>query len=251
MNAGMKQPAADGTRRYAEHEEEQQKPRTVKEFDSDDQPREKAEKYGCGALSTADLWALVLRTGLSGKPVTELCRDMMRANDGSLHNLERRDRREILQIKGIGKTKAIQIEAVMEIVRRYCDEKLSERPQIRMSADIDRLMRHRIANLPHEEVWVILLNRSNHVIRTRRITSGSATASVFDIKAIMKNAILENAEGLILCHNHPSGNLRPSVQDDDITRQCRAAADTLQLRLLDHVIISSAGYYSYSDESRL
>ncbi len=231
--------------------EESLQPRTVKDLDSDDQPREKAEKYGCGALSTADLLALILRTGLPGKPITDLCRDILRQNDGSLHNLERRDRRELLKIKGIGKTKAIQIEAVMEIVRRYCAETLSERPQIRVSADIDSLMRHHVANLPHEEIWIILLNRSNHVICTRKITSGSATASVFDVKAIMKNAILENAEGLILCHNHPSGNLKPSVQDDEITRQCRQAAETLQIRMLDHIIISQAGYYSYSDNLRL
>ena len=137
------------------------RPKTVKELDVDDQPREKAEKYGCGSLSTADLWALILRTGLPGKPITELCRDLMRENDGRLHNLERRDRREILQIKGIGKTKAIQIEAVLEIVRRYCNEELSERPVISCANDIDRLMRHRIANLGHEEIWVVLLNRKN------------------------------------------------------------------------------------------
>lgn len=236
---------------YAQRDEEVSHPRTVKELDSDDQPREKAEKYGCGALSTADLWALVLRTGLPGKPITDLCRDIMRQNDGSLHALERRDRREMLKIKGIGKTKAIQIEAVMEIVRRYCAEMPTERVQIRSSVDIDRIMRHEIANLPHEEIWVVLLNRSNHVIGTKKITSGSATASVFDVKAIMKNAILENAEGLILCHNHPSGNLNPSPQDDQITRQCKQAAETLQLRMLDHVILSPAGCYSYADSSRL
>ena len=227
------------------------RPKTVKELDMDDQPREKAEKLGCAALSTADLWALILRTGLPGKPITDLCRDLMRENDGRLHNLERRDRREILQIKGIGKTKAIQIEAVLEIVRRYCNEELSERPVISCSRDIDKLMRHRIANLGHEEIWVILLNRKNAVTGIRRMTSGSATASVFDVKAVMKNAILENAEGIVLCHNHPSGNLRPSPQDDDITRICREACEILQLRMLDHLILGPQGYYSYLDKSRL
>lgn len=227
------------------------RPKTVKELDIDDQPREKAEKLGCTALSTADLWALILRTGLPGKPITDLCRDLMRENDGRLHNLERRDRREILKIKGIGKTKAIQIEAVLEIVRRYCNEELSERPVITCSRDIDKLMRHRIANLGHEEIWVILLNRKNAVTGIRRMTSGSATASVFDVKAVMKNAILENAEGIVLCHNHPSGNLRPSPEDDNITRICREACETLQLRMLDHLILGPQGYYSYLDESRL
>lgn len=225
--------------------------KTVKDLDRDDQPREKAEKYGCGVLSTADLWALILRTGLPGKPITELCRDLMRENNGRLHDLERRDRLEILKIKGIGKTKAIQIEAVLEIVRRYCNEELSERPIISCSTDIDRLMRHRIANLGHEEIWAIFLNRRNMVIGMRRITSGTSTESVFDVKAVIKNALLENADGLILCHNHPGGTLMPSPQDDNITRICREACKTLQLRMLDHLILSAKGYYSYLDKSRL
>lgn len=225
-------------------------PRTVKDFDADDQPREKAEKHGCHVLSTADLLALILRTGLPGKPVTELTRDLMRDNSNLLHNLERRTRREIMAIKGIGLTKAIQIEAVMELIRRYCEEKV-ERSPIRCSKDIDHLMRHKIANLDHEEIWCVLLNRQNLVLKSLRVSSGSATASVFDVKAILKAALLENAEGLVLCHNHPSGNLRPSPQDDSITKACRDACSTMSLRLLDHLILSTQGYYSYSDEGKL
>lgn len=232
-------------------EEETPRPRTVKEFDADDQPRERAEKFGCGVLPTADLFAIVLRTGLPGKPVTELCRDIMRANDGSLQKLERRDRRELLKIKGIGKTKAIQIEAVMEIARRFGSEIPLERPVIKDKNDIDRLMRHKIANLPHEEIWIILLDRGNHVISTRRMTSGSATSTVFDVKAVIKNALLEDAEGLVLCHNHPSGCLRPSPQDDQITRICREACALMQIRMLDHVILSHIDSYSYHDNGRL
>lgn len=236
---------------YADLESSESRPMTVKDFDVDDQPREKALKLGVGALSTADLWALVLRTGLPGKPITELCRDLMRQNQGSIHNLERRDRRELLKIKGIGTTKAIQIEAVMEIVRRYCREELSERPRIRQSSDIDRVLRYRIANLPHEEIWVMLLNRSNHVISTERLTSGTATASVFDVKTVIKMALLENAEAIVLCHNHPSGALIPSPQDDEITRACKAAAELFRIRFLDHLIFAASGYYSYCDHGRL
>lgn len=234
-----------------EYSVDDSRPRTVKDFDTDDQPRERAEKYGCGVLPTADLFAIVLRTGLPGKPITELCRDIMRANEGSLRKLERRDRRELLKIKGIGKTKAIQIEAVMEIARRFGSETPLERTVIRSKEDIDRLMRYKIANLPHEEIWIILLDRANQVISTRRMTSGSSTATVFDVKAIIKNALLENAEGLVLCHNHPSGNLRPSAQDDDITRICRDACNMMQLRMLDHVILSNVDSYSYHDNGRL
>ncbi len=224
---------------------------TVKDMNPEDQPREKAEKHGCSVLSTPDLLALILRTGTPGSPITKLCREIMDFCGGSLHELERRDRRELLKIKGIGKTKAIQIEAVMEIVRRYSNELLTPRTPIRSSTDIDRIMRQRIGNLPHEEIWVILLNRANQVISTRRSTSGSAVASIFDIKNIVKNAVLENAQAIILCHNHPSGNLRPSRSDDEITTTCKRACELLDIKMLDHVILSSRGYYSYADECRL
>lgn len=225
--------------------------KTVKDLDIDDQPREKAEKYGCGVLSTADLWALVLRTGVPGKPITELCREIMRDNNGRLRSLERRTREEILQTKGIGLTKAIQIEAVMELIRRYNREENNEKCIIRTSADAFRIMSSEIANLDHEEIWIILLNRRNEVIRKIRTTSGSDTASVFDLKKILKTAILHNADGLIMCHNHPSGNLRPSPQDIAITKDCKEGCRTMSIRMADHIIISTEGYFSFADEGRL
>ena len=225
--------------------------KTVKDLDPDDQPRERAIRHGCGQLPTADLWALILRTGIPGKPVTELCRDIMRENCGLIHNLERRDRRELLKIKGLGITKVIQIEAVLELMRRYSAEVPGERPIIRSSEDIDSLMRPRIANLPHEEIWIVLLNRQNSVLSMRKISSGSAVATVFDIKSIIRHAILESAEGMILCHNHPSGNLTPSREDDLITAKCKLACETMEIRMLDHLIISLQGKYSYNDMGRL
>lgn len=225
--------------------------KTVKEFDPDDQPREKAEKHGCQTLGIPDLWAIILRTGTPGNPVTQLCRDLMNENGGKLHNLERRTRPELRKIKGIGLTKSIQIEAVMELMRRYAaEDPLAEKP-IEASADIYRRMRPRIGNLAHEEIWMLLLNRRNVVTREIRLTSGSAVASVFDLKKAMKNAILENAEGVILCHNHPSGATRPSPQDDNITRKLTEACRFLEIKMLDHVIVTSGGYYSYADNGRL
>lgn len=225
--------------------------KTVKEFDIDDQPREKAEKYGCGVLSTADLLALILRVGLPGKPITELCRDIMRDNDGKLRSLERKTREEILHTKGIGLTKAIQIEAVMELIRRYNREENTDKRFIRCSADAYSVIKDEIGNLDHEEIWVILLNRRNEIIKQMRTTSGSATASVFDVKAILKSALLANAEGIIMCHNHPSGNLSPSPQDNIITQDCKKACATMSIRLLDHLIISTDGYFSYADNNNL
>lgn len=224
---------------------------TVKEMDADDQPRERALKYGIETLSTPDLWALILRTGLKGKPITELCRDLMRDNGHSLFRLERKSLKEIMSTKGIGITKGLQILASMEIIRRYNREKVGEKFIISSSQSIFDLMRSEIGNLPHEEIWTIYLGRRNDVILKKRITTGSATASIFDIKSIMKEALLLEAQGIVLCHNHPSGTLFPSGSDDQITKRMKEGAALLDIRMLDHIILTSTGYYSYSDSGRL
>lgn len=225
--------------------------RTVKEMDEDEQPREKAFCHGVGVLSIPELLAVILRTGIPGKPITEMMREMMRANDGRLHTLERRSRAEIIGIKGIGRTKAIQIEAVMELIRRYTAETASEDPVIRCSQDIFRVMQPRIGNLPHEEIWVLLLARNNRIIRMFRASQGGLTSSVFDIKVVMKEALVENAASLALCHNHPSGNLTPSRSDDAMTEKCVTACRDLDIAMLDHLIVTAQGYFSYRDAGRM
>ena len=225
--------------------------RTVKEMDEDQQPREKAEKFGVGVLGIPELWAIILRVGTPGYPITELCRDLMRKNEGSLHRLERRSLQELCELKGVGKVKAIEILAVMELIRRYCQEDIPNDEPIRSSTQIYDRMRHKIGNLDHEEIWMLLLNRQNKVIKEERLTSGTSTASVFDIKKAIKHALLENAEGMILCHNHPSGTLKPSPQDDKLTQDLKEGCKFMGIRLLDHLIITANGFYSYNDSSRL
>lgn len=225
--------------------------KTVKEMDADDQPREKAEKYGVEYLSIPELWAIILRTGTPGYPITELCRDLMRNNEGNLHRLERRSKQELCEIKGIGSTKAIQILAVIELIRRYWREEIISDEPIRSSAQIYDRMRHQIGNLDHEEIWMLLINRRNQVIKEFRLTSGTSNASVFDLKIAIKLAILENADGIILCHNHPSGTKQPSPQDDKLTTDFKQACKFMSLRFLDHVIVTADGYYSYTDTSRV
>lgn len=234
-----------------EYSEDKPKILTVKDMDPDQQPREKALAHGCGVLSVPELFAIILRTGTTGNPITDLCRDLMRANGGKLRRLERRTRRELLEVKGIGTTKAIQIEAVMELIRRYSRESLGDRICTKSSKDIADVMAPEIGNIGHEEIWVLFLNRANILIHSERMTVGTDSASLFDVRKIIKTALLENANSLVMCHNHPSGNLRPSLQDDQITRQLKEACKYMSLSLLDHVIITSAGYYSYRDESRL
>lgn len=228
---------------------------TIKQMAQDERPRERALNHGIGTLTTAELLALILRTGQPGIPITALCSQLMKDNDNSLLRLERRTRKELMLTKGIGDAKALQIESMMEIMRRYLRESNNATSRtlvvIKSSNSIYERMRYRIANLDHEEVWIMLLNRRNQVINEFRLTSGSSVASVFDTKMIIKRALLEGAEGLVMCHNHPSGNLTPSPQDDNITRKLYAACQTMDMRMLDHIIISVDGFYSYSDRGRL
>ncbi len=228
---------------------------TVKEMCEEERPRERAIAHGIGSLTTAELLAIILRTGQQGFPITDLCRQLMSDNNNSLLQLARRSRSELTLTKGIGNAKALQVEAMMEITRRYHLELLDSTTRmldpIKTSDSIFQRMRYRIANLDHEEVWILLLNRRNVVIKEFRLTSGSSVASVFDTKMILKRALLENAEGIAMCHNHPSGNLRPSPQDDNITRKLFSACSTMDLRMIDHVIITVNGYYSYADEGRI
>jgi DNA repair protein RadC len=224
---------------------------TVKEQSSDDQPREKAKRYGVEALSNAELLALILRTGTPGYPITEMCRDIMQLHGNFFGNLCRSSIEQLKEIRGIGDTKAVQVMAIMEIVKRYGNEKVGDRPRITSSSDIFSMMRHVIGDLPHEEIWVVFLNRGNRVIGKMRVSAGSSVASVFDVKKILKNALLAHAEGVVLVHNHPSGTLAPSGPDDQITRRLKEACKQLDLTMLDHVIVTTDGHYSYMDQGRL
>lgn len=241
----------EGTGYLSINGQDNEKILTVKELPVDDQPRERALRFGISSLSNADLFAIILRTGTSGYPITDLCRDLMKMNDNLILNLERKSRDEIMEIKGIGSLKAMQIEAVMEIVRRYSREKIGDRILIRCSNDIYDLMRPEIANLPYEEMWAIFLNRSNRVIGKFRISQGGSTATVFDIKKVLKNAIISHAEAIALSHNHPSGSLQPSGPDDNITRRFGDACRALDLTFIDHLIITPDGFFSYNDSTSL
>ncbi|MBD5419386.1 MAG: DNA repair protein RadC [Bacteroides sp.] len=227
---------------------------TVKEFDPCDRPREKAERFGYHSLSTSELLALILRTGTHGCPITQICSNLLEANSNSLHLLMRRSVKEIQMTPGMGPVKAGQVKAIMELAKRYFEEESqtdSDRFIIRQSKDIYNLMRCKLSNENKEQIWILTLNRRNQVIGKYQITCGSSCASLFDLNAALKVAILDEANGLIMLHNHPSGNTQPSPQDDTITRSLKNGTAAIDVRLLDHLIITYKGYYSYSDEGRL
>lgn len=225
---------------------------TVKEFDIGLRPQEKALQHGVHVLSTSELLALILRSGQPGMPITKITAELLANSSDSLHMLGRKSLNELRLIKGLGTVKCLQVAAIMELAKRYYSEDNTQHQSvIRQSSDIEHLMRPIIGSLAQEEIWVITLSQANRIINKHRITRGSATASVFDLKRCLKIALLDEAQAIVLCHNHPSGTLRPSPQDDAITRQLAQAARQMDLRLLDHVIMAHSGYYSYMDNGRL
>ena len=215
-------------------------------------PMEKAEKYGIEALKPSELLAIILRTGQPGFPITKLTADLMSRNENKLKVLERRSRSELMALPGIGKVKAFQIEAVLEIMRRYNREKIGDRPKIRTSKDIFLYMKDLAAKLEIENIWILLLNRSNSIIECRKVSQGGTSATVFDLKTILRQVLITpGIESVIMVHNHPSGNLRPSPQDDNITKTLKEGCRYIGIKMLDHIIVTQDSYYSYSDENRL
>ncbi|MDE6812126.1 MAG: DNA repair protein RadC [Muribaculaceae bacterium] len=224
----------------------------IQDLDPDERPREKAKKHGFAVLKNSELLALILRTGTASAPITSICSDLFASCDNSFLRLMRRTQAELELTDGIGPVKAQQILAIMELVRRFSNEAIQARQQIiRQSSDIYDILRYEIGNKPQEEIWMLSLARNNAILNRHALTRGSAVASVFDVKLALKKALLDEAQSIVLAHNHPSGNLRPSPQDDNITRSLKNAAATMDIRLIDHLIITSTGYYSYADEGRL
>ncbi len=229
-------------------------PNTMIRFLADDEkPREKALANGVKSLTNVELMAIVFSTGLKGKSVLELSREILNDNDNHLSMVARLSPRDFMnRYKGIGPAKAITLLAALELGMRSAKDATEMRyKQICSSDAAAALMRQHFQNLDHEEFWVLLLNNSAKVLRELCVAKGGQTATVVDVKLIMRAALEMQATRIIAFHNHPSGNLIPSMQDDSLTRKIKTAAETLDIRLDDHIIIADNGYYSYNDEGRL
>lgn len=227
---------------------------TIKILDlsADDRPREKAQRNGIGSLSDAELLAIVLGGGLPGMSVTDMSREMLLSCDNSLLTLSKSGIAELKRrFKGVGAAKATLIAAVFELGRRWRDEVAkteNDKPKkISDSAGAYRMMRSRLEHLPYEEFWVILLTRANTLIDIKCVSRGGISSTVVDSKLIFRHAIDALAAGIILVHNHPSGNLEPSGNDHALTRSIVYGAGMLDIRVLDHLIISAEGFYSFND----
>lgn len=218
----------------------------------DDRPREKAKRSGFAALSIAELFAIIVGSGSPGESVVDLCQRILNDNGGKLYNIARRGYKELMRnYKGIGEVKALELEAALELARRYQIEKMEQRPQITSSDDAYRYLRMRMKDNTNEQLWVVFLNRSKHVLGLKCMSQGGTSATVGDVKMILKAAIEELADTIIIAHNHPSDNPTPSPQDDALTRKVAAGCQAVGIPLVDHIIVCQDRYYSYCDKNRL
>ncbi|TND09792.1 MAG: DNA repair protein RadC [Bacteroidetes bacterium] len=224
----------------------------IKNWAEDDRPREKLMLKGRQALSDAELIAILIRSGTKNESAVELARLILQ-QAGSIDELARWGIDELTRIKGIGKAKALSIISGFELGRRrnVVSDNPGRKPRMLSSTDLYHFSRPFLSDLGHEEFWVVLLNRANYVIKKQQISKGGVTSTVVDPKLVFRVALDHMACGLVLCHNHPSGNCQPSSQDCNITRQLVNCGRMLEINVVDHLIITDHEYFSFSDAGML
>ena len=224
---------------------------TIKDWSVQDRPREKYAKNGAVSLSDAELIAILLRTGNASESAVDLAKKVLASSGNSLNTLSGMSLRDLSQIKGIGQAKAISLLTAFEIGKRIRTEKVEQRPQIQSSLDVVNLMQNKIAFLDHEEFWVIYLNNANLILKAVQISKGGITSTEVDTRIVMQEAVVLKATQIILCHNHPSGSVKPSHADILLTEKIRKAAELLDISLIDHVVIHREKYYSFAEDGRI
>jgi DNA repair protein RadC len=220
----------------------------ITNWSEDDKPREKLMLKGKSALSDAELIAILIGSGSRNESAVGLSKRILASVDNNLNALGKLTLSQLMNFKGIGEAKAISIMAAMELGRRRRAEDAVELKKITSSKMIFELMQPIIGELPHEEFWVLYLNNSNKVLSKSQQGKGGITGTIIDTRLVFKAALEIGATALILCHNHPSGTLTPSDADKQITRKLKAAGQNLDIQVLDHVIVTENGYYSFNDE---
>lgn len=224
---------------------------TLKDLSEDDRPREKMQRHGVSSLTNVELLAILLRSGSTDCTVVEVAQQMLSMANNNLNDLGQLSMHQLTRLKGVGTTKAITVMAALELGRRRGNTAGSERPAINSSADVMRIMRPLLVDIPHEEFWALLLNRSNRVMDKVQVSKGGVSGTVVDVRLIMKPAVERLAAGIVLVHNHPSGCCLPSPNDKTLTQQTEQAAQLFDIKLLDHIIIASDRCFSFADEGLL
>ena len=222
--------------------------RAITAWAEEDRPREKMQLKGKQALTDAELLAILIGSGTVGESAVALAQRILGSVDQNLHELGKRSLHELQRFKGVGEAKAITIAAALELGRRRQLSDLRERPRINSSRDAFNAIAPLLTDLHHEEFWVLLLNRANEVFARERLSTGGMGGTVVDVKMVLKSALDARSSALIAVHNHPSGNLQPSQADVDLTKKLKQAGALLEIPLLDHLIVSERGYFSFADE---
>lgn len=223
----------------------------ITEWAVEDRPREKLTRKGTASLSDAELLAILISSGTRDKSAVDLGRELLNMANNNLNSLGKLSVTDLRKIRGIGPARAVVISAAMELGRR---RKLAEIPEthvIKCSRDVADIFQPLLADLCHEEFWILFLNRSNKVIDRMKLSHGGISGTVTDVRLVMKKAIEYLASGIIVCHNHPSGNLNPSESDTKITQKIKEAGNLMDIQLLDHLIITDKEYYSFADNGIL
>ncbi len=224
---------------------------SIKAWAEEDRPREKLSAQGRRALTDAELIAILISSGSDNESAVELSKRILHHYDNDLNKLSKATINELCHFRGIGEAKAISIIAALEIGRRRNETEDKPAEFIKSSRDGYNLMRRHLVDLNHEEFWMILLGQSSKILGKELVSKGGMAATIADPKIIFRAVLLNNATGIILVHNHPSGNLKPSHEDVSLTKQLISAGRLLDIKVLDHLIITDSGYLSFADESLL
>lgn len=224
---------------------------TIKDMQESDRPREKLLAKGVSALTVPELLAVIIGGGNTEQTAVELMQSIMRDCEDSLIYLSRLTVEDLMQYKGIGEAKALSIVAAAEIGRRRSEEKIANIQCLNSGANIHEFMRPKIQDLDHEESWALLLNNSMRLIKCVHLSRGGLTETAVDARQVMKHALLASATCFVLVHNHPSGNVSPSMADRELTNRVMKAGQVMNIRLIDHVIVTDGDYYSFAEDGKL
>lgn len=223
----------------------------INQWAEEDRPREKMIAHGAEFLTDAELLAILIGSGSQDETAVELMRRVLAACGNKLNELGKLSLEQLCDFKGIGPAKAVTLMAACELGRRRKLAEVEERRVILTSRDIYDYFHSKLADLPIEEFWVMLLNNACKLMDARRVATGGITEVVADVRLVLREALLGRATSIVLCHNHPSGSIRPSRHDDLLTDRLRQACEVMNIRLLDHVIVTDGRFYSYADEGKV
>lgn len=221
---------------------------SINQWAEEDRPREKMLFKGIGALSDAELLAILIGSGNRDESAVELMRRVLAACDNNLNELGKWNQKDFSVFNGIGNAKASTLMAALELGKRRKQQEIKERSQVICSRDAYDIFHSILCDTPQEEFWILLLNQASKAIKTVRISTGGIDGTYADVRTILREALLERATSIILCHNHPSGNPEPSINDKRLTTAIHQAAKTMNINLVDHIIVCDGKYFSFGDK---